>query len=114
MKTQKYVNKNSEAAECVLGAEDIVKYPSGPHLQIFKLVEVCRKATIANTVIPERVIELLSCVNFCIRSGLLESGEAILKGLSGSDQPGNIGACWAWRCCSINCAPSSWMRRSQP
>ena len=91
MKCYQGIFKHSDAVEHVFDTEDPDRYPSGSHWTISKLVEVTRKATLANTVVTERVIEMLSAVNFRVRDGQLEAGETTIKGLSGRGQPGNKG-----------------------
>ena len=90
MKVHAGILRNPAAASAVLDCEDLALYPQNPWT-IFKLVEVVRKATVANAVDPARVIELLEGVCFRIRKGVIEPGENTVKGLSGRGLPGNRG-----------------------
>jgi hypothetical protein len=60
MKCYNGIFKNKEAADLVLETEDLEAYVGGSHWTVYKLVEVVRKATSSSTVVPERVVELLS------------------------------------------------------
>ena len=91
MKTYNGIYRHRPAADLVLETEDTNRFPVGSHWTVFKLVEVCRKATIANTVVCERVVELLAGVNYRVRSGTTEAGEITVKGLNGRGQQGNKG-----------------------
>ena len=90
MKVHAGIVRDPAAAAIVFGCEDTALYPQNPWT-IFKLVEVVRKATVANSVDPVRVVELLEGVNFRIRNKTLEAGENTVKGLSGRGMPGNRG-----------------------
>ena len=58
---------------------------------MYKLVEVVRKATIANAVDPQKTVELLQGVNFREEEGWNEPRGNTVKGLSGRGLPGNRG-----------------------
>ena len=66
MKVHAGILRDPTAAAIVFGCEDIEIYPQNPWT-VFKLVEVVRKSTVANSVDPVRVVELLEGVNFRIR-----------------------------------------------
>ena len=91
MKIHNGILRHPAAASVVFNCEDPKSFPYGNPWAIFKLVEVVRKATIANTVDPARVVEFLEGVNFRIRHNMLEAGENTVKGLSGRGLPGNRG-----------------------
>ena len=90
MKIHAGILRNPVAAKIVFSCEDPALYPQNPWT-IHKLVEVVRKATVANAVDPTRVAELLEGVNFRVRSASMEPGENTVKGLSGRGQSGNRG-----------------------
>ena len=90
MKVHAGILRDPTAAAIVFGCEDTAIYPQNPWT-VFKLVEVVRKSTVANSVDPVRVVELLEGVNFRIRKQSLEAGENTVKGLSGRGMPGNRG-----------------------
>ena len=91
MKCYNGIYKVQAAAKLVLETEDSRLYPAGSHWSVYKLVEACRKATVANVVSEERVVDLLAGVNYRVRSRSVEPGEITVKGLCGKGQIGNKG-----------------------
>ena len=91
MKVYIGIFRTSVNLELVTDTEDIDKFPKGSPWTVYKLVEVVRKATLANVVDTSRVTAMLSGVNFRVLHNWLEPGEASVRGLSGRGLPGNRG-----------------------
>ena len=91
MKVHAGILRNPEAAAIIANCEDPSVFPKGSPWTVYKLVEVVRKSTSCNAVLPHLVVELLGNVNFRVRNSWLEPGELTVKGLSGRGSPGNRG-----------------------
>ena len=75
MKVYAGILRNPAAAAIAFLCEDPVEFPAGNPWTVYKLVEVVRKATIANAVDPQKTVELLQGVNFRVKQGWIEPGE---------------------------------------
>ena len=91
MKVHAGILRNPEAAAIIASCEDPTVFPKGSPWTVYKLVEVVRKSTSCNSVVPNLVVELLGNVIFRVRHSWLEPGELTVKGLSGRGSPGNRG-----------------------
>ena len=75
MKVHAGILRNPAAAAIAFQCEGPVEFPAGNPWTVYKLVEVVRKATIANAVDPQKTVELLQGVNFRVKQGWIEPGE---------------------------------------